>query len=496
MDYQLEKKYILDLWTQKPKVATVIVRSKHPDLYEHINREQFGNSFSEKVWRWLYGDPQPCGHCQSATKFLDFRQGYARFCSSKCVANSSIVNEKKKHTNKQRYGVEHFSSTEQYKQKFQQTCLDRYGVSNPGQITNLVQQRSRKKQLTFFNQLLKIISEFSIPNFDFDDYTNVRDKELSWTCVGCGSIFTSSIFGKIPKCQNCYPTGNFGGQSSIEKDLLSEIRKFYSGEIIENSRDIISPKEIDIYFPKEKLAIEVNGIYWHNDSKLDPLYHQRKFHLYNDLGIRLLMITDYEWAKNRELICRMIKHRLEITKERIHTRHCDVRQIHHDLAKSFLETNHIHGHSKASVCYGLYSNDLLLAVITCIDGSRFNKKNSNIEIVRLAFGDYHVPGALGKFIKAVKKDFPNSQITTYADLRYGNGNVYNNNGFVETHTTKPGYWYFLNGTMYHRLSWTKKKLVKMGYSADKTEMEIMQELGALRIYDCGHKHFILKVQNV
>jgi hypothetical protein len=475
-------------------VATVIVRSKHPDLYAYINN-QSGNSFSEKAWRWVYGPPDLCEHCQSPTKFLDFARGYAKFCSTKCTANSDVVRTKKKNTNKQRYGVEHFASTDQYKQQFQQTCLERYGVSNPGQIVSLKQQRGRKKQLTYFNQLLQIISEFSIPNFKFADYTHVRDKELSWTCTKCQSIFTSNIFGKIPKCQICYPTGNFGAQSSIEKDILTEVRKFYSGEIVENSREIISPKELDIYFPNEKFAIEVNGIYWHSDRHLDPEYHQQKFQLCHDKGIRLLMITDYEWATNQELICRMIKHRLGASAAKIHARQCQVRKISSVQCKSFLETNHIHGHSKASVCYGLFMGNLLVAAVTCMNGSRFNKKNSNIEIVRLAFGDYHIPGALGKFLKVIQQDFPNTPITTYADLRYGDGNVYNNNNFVETHITKPGYWYFLNGDMYHRLSWTKKKLVKMGYSADKTELEIMQQLGALRIYDCGHKHFILGKQD-
>jgi len=467
------------------------LKSRQPLLYAKIN-ELSGGSLSEKAWRWVNDTPSVCGYCQNSTKFLDFGRGYAKFCSRKCTANSKTVAEKKKNTNKQRYGVDHFSSTVEYKERVRQTCSDRYGVINPGQIDRLKTQRGRNKQLTFFNQLLATISEFATPNFEFTEYTHVRDKELAWTCVSCQTVFASNIFGKIPRCQTCYPTGNFGGQSSIEKDILSEIRKFYSGQIIENSRKIISPKELDLYFPKENFAIEVNGVYWHSEDRLEPNYHQQKYQQCADKGIKLLMVTDCEWAEKRELICRMIKHRLGITDVRIHARKCQVKKIHHRLAKSFLEKNHIHGHSRASICYGLYHNDSLLAVLTCMKGSRFNKKNSNIEIIRLAFDEYHVPGALGKFIRAIQQEHPNLDITTYADLRYGTGDVYTNNNFTQSHITKPGYWYFLNGVMYHRLSWTKKKLISLGNDPDKSESEIMRDMGALRIYDCGHKHFILR----
>lgn len=69
---------------------------------------------------------------------------------------------------------------------------------------------------------------------------------------------------------------------------------------------------------------------------------------------------------------------------------------------------------------------------------------------------------------------------------------YVKNGFTETHVTSPGYWYFLNDKMYHRLSWTKKKLVALGFDQKLSESDIMCELGALKIYDCGHRHFILE----
>ena len=66
------------------------------------------------------------------------------------------------------------------------------------------------------------------------------------------------------------------------------------------------------------------------------------------------------------------------------------------------------------------------------------------------------------------------------------------NGFKLVNITKPGYWYYIDGKMYHRLSFTKKKLVEQGYSKNNTEFEIMNKRGALRFWDCGVKKYELQ----
>ena len=54
------------------------------------------------------------------------------------------------------------------------------------------------------------------------------------------------------------------------------------------------------------------------------------------------------------------------------------------------------------------------------------------------------------------------------------------------HTTKPNYWYIIKNKRYHRYSFNKQKLIKMGYDKNKTEFEIMNEnFKFLRIYDSG-----------
>ena len=249
MDYVLAKDYVLTVWTEKPKQAKRVVREEWLQLHELLNTYN-GKNLSEKAYRFFNDMPDGrlCENCGQPAVFLDFRRGYTDFCGVKCMSTSPRIQNQKKKTITAKYGVSHFSKTDEYKRKFISTCQQRYGVNNPGQIVTLKESRSRAKQLTYFNSLMIELAEISVPKFTFDKYTYVRDSDLPWQCVKCENEFTSSIFGKLPKCPNCFKVYKAGAQSSIELDMLAEIRKFYDGAILENSRAIIAPQELYIYF--------------------------------------------------------------------------------------------------------------------------------------------------------------------------------------------------------------------------------------------------------
>jgi hypothetical protein len=488
MDYQSEKKYIQETWETSPRQASHYVKKHNSDLFSRI-RQLSDRSFSECCWIFVYGPAHTCETCGNIAKYLDFRRGYTRFCSTRCTANSSAVMQQKRKTVFEKHGVDHFSKTTEYRTKFEKTLQERYGVSNPGQIESLKSMRSRKKQETYFHSIFDKMAEFAVPDFTFDEYTSVRDTSLRWKCVSCGDVFESCVYYKLPKCPTCYPTARFGGQSLIEKEILEAVRLFYTGEIVCNSRELIPPREIDIYFPAEKLAIEVNGIYWH--SKYDERYHREKFDACQATGIRLLMITDCDWQDKRDLVLAMIRHRLGISARRVYARQCRVVTLTKKEGADFFNTHHISGNSAAGEYHGLVYEGDIVGAISCSPRNRFNKNESAVEIIRLAFSDSVVGGA-SRLIKHLRKKYK-KPIISYADLRYGTGEVYKAAGMSLVKLTDPGYWYFINGKRYHRLSWTKKKLVGMGYEKNKTEYQIMTEdLKALRYYDCGHALFRLE----
>lgn len=83
--------------------------------------------------------------------------------------------------------------------------------------------------------------------------------------------------------------------SSYEYEIESFISTFYSGECIRNTRDIISPLELDLYYPEKKIAIEFNGDYWHSDEFKSDSYHYDKFKKCYDLDIVLVSIFESRW---------------------------------------------------------------------------------------------------------------------------------------------------------------------------------------------------------
>lgn len=483
------------MWKTQPKQATHKIKTWNKPLFDIIS-VCHGRSFSEKCWVWINTVVRPGNiprcYCENLNRYLDFRRGYTTYCGVKCQANAPEIQGSKKSTTLLKYGADHYSKTSDYREKFKQTMLSKYGVENPGQIEELKGKRARNKQLTFFNSVLNAVSNDYTPMFEFCDYTHLRDKNLEWKCNRCENVFKSNLLNKLPLCVNCYPKQYFCGKSVLEKEILGEIKKFYAGEILENVRSIISPKELDIYFPEKKFAIEINGIYWHSEEKVGSNYHQQKWISCNQHGVNLMMITDYEWREKRGLILEMIKHRLGIHNNRIGARKCTVEVISSATAKDFLNNHHMGGFSRGSNHLGLYYMGELCAVCTISARNRFHRNGNEIEIVRLAYSNANVVGAFGKLLKVIQNMYPGRNICSYVDLRYGSGLVYEKTGFKLAHITKPGYWYHIDGKLEHRLNWTKKKLVKNGHCPTMSEAEIMLTLGAVKIYDCGHKYMVLE----
>lgn len=105
--------------------------------------------------------------------------------------------------------------------------------------------------------------------------------------------------GRPRLCNKC----NFEFSSSrCEDDIREFIYTFYKETPKRNSRDIISPFELDLYYPEKKIAIEFNGDYWHSDEFKSNDYHYNKFRLCCGMGITLISIFESKWNCDREAI--------------------------------------------------------------------------------------------------------------------------------------------------------------------------------------------------
>lgn len=276
--------------------------------------------------------------------------------------------------------------------------------------------------------------------------------------------------------------------SKEENTLVEFIKNNYDGKIITSNRTILSGRELDIYLPDKKIAIEYNGLYshyyrpWESSKSLikDSKYHLSKTNECEKQGIQLLQIFSDEWKDKKLIVESIIKSKLNIN-ERVYARKCKIVEVDVHTKNIFLNNYHIQGEDKSKFKIGLEYDNKLISVMT-FTKSRFNK-NYEWELSRFCTRSEH--NVIGGFSKLLKyfRNIHSGSIISYADRRYSNGNVYAINGFILLHTNDPSYYYVdKNCLERHNRMKFQKKLIDAN---NCTEYERARQLGYNKIFDCG-----------
>ena len=104
-------------------------------------------------------------------------------------------------------------------------------------------------------------------------YKGVRER-VTVRCTEHDVVFEApadSLFAGYWGCPSCINNGKSKGEEEVAQYIESFGLKIERGR-----RDIIPPKELDIYIPEKNLAIEYNGIAFHNDKMKPRDYHRQK----------------------------------------------------------------------------------------------------------------------------------------------------------------------------------------------------------------------------
>lgn len=307
---------------------------------------------------------------------------------------------------------------------------------------------------------------------------------------------TNLLSGK--KCPYCNKTKTFSYQ---EKEILDFIKTFYTKKIIENDRTVLEGKELDLYFPEDKVAIEYDGLYWHGENNNpNKKYHLNKTNSCEKKSIHLIHIFENEWVNKKEIIKDKIKYILKgsYNLPKIYARKCIIKEINNDEKKKFLNYNHIQGSDRSSVKLGLFYKNTLVSVMTfCKPRISLGQKEKKFDYELSRFANsinYIVLGSFGKLFNYFSKNYSWNSIITYADRRFSTlinqNNIYCKNNFKFDHYSTISYWYFKvndESKFYHRYTFKKQNLTKYkNYNKDKTEYQIMKENSYDRIWDCGN----------
>ena len=297
------------------------------------------------------------------------------------------------------------------------------------------------------------------------------------------------------------PSCNCIGSSKAEDEVAAFVSTLTDSTLLRNVRDVIAPKELDIFLPEHNLAIEFNGSYWHHEAAKGKTYHQEKKLACLAAGIDLIHIYDFLWETRGDQLRDLIASRLADCKK-LFARKCTVQALTAEQTRVFCEANHVQGSTQASVKLGLYHAGELVGCFTA-GRSRFDKA-FDWEILRICFRKgYRVLGGAGKLLNHFTREHckAGDLVCSYTQLDWSSGRLYEALGFAEVRTTLPGYrWVHLTTkSVVARYRAQKSKLGKLlgsQYKKDETEVQNMERCGYVRVFDSGCKLFSTKVNAI
>lgn len=404
----------------------------------------------------------PKCYCGNKALFLtyDSNKRYSKYCSKSCgikdpSRNQKIkdskskldykeINNKRKQTMVELYGVEYNSQREDIKLRLSQPKVDTTYIDDPKWL--------RQEYIDKQRSLVDIAQELGVYYGIVSDYLLKHGFQIR--------------------------------RNSNYSLAEIEISNWLTSLGIEHQRSdysLIPPKEIDILIPG-KLAIEIDGLYWHSIDRI-PTNDDRIRHLNKTLScpIPLIHFTDQEWIEKQDIVKSMILSRLGLSK-RISARKCRIIEPTKIEVKTFLQENHIQGAIGYSQAIGLEYENQLVQIMT-FGKSRFNKKY-DYELLRFCSKiGTNVVGGGSKILSRFKEP-----LITYADRRFSEGNGYLKMGFDFSHSTGPGYFYTDGTRTWSRFKFQKHKLedILTKYDPNKTETENMLNNGYRIFYDCGN----------
>lgn len=504
-------------------------------------------------------EPPACPICGSPLKFRGRKSGYSQYCSMICMhkdpnyhkkvlKNGSPfsrqeVREKARQTCMEHYGVENSFLSEEVREKARRTCMDHYGVENPFMLRS-IQERCRKsfeetitkrhqkqwEELPFtepdWNAVkgTRSVSEAGIrknhPKLyeyimeNFPNGENFREKLWMYqnntttrpVCKICGKpvsfcsnsaeFFTYCSYTCSNRDPDKYGDNNIPGSGTSLELFIRNILDEYDISYTTNDRSILSGKELDIYLPDYKLAIECNGIYWHSSkSSKSKDYHYNKWKTCKEQGIQLLTVWEDQIKNKPSIVRNLILSRLGIYDKKIGARQCIIHDVTPKESRKFLNTHHLQGSVSGSVRLGLYhGNELIALMIFGRTRKSLGQKShdNTYELYRYCCkSGVHIQGGASKLFAQFLIDHPRCIVESFSSNDISDGTLYRVLGFVHAGEQKGTYWYInMKMERFHRYTFRKDVLIRNGADPNMTEFQITDGMGLFRIYDSGQQKWI------
>ena len=501
------KRQIINFLNEKYKGTTRFIKPKM--FIENFGKEPYDliestiswikEPFSLKVFCYINDilKEPTCKTCGKSVPFKCSELKFQTYCSIKCkFQDNETIQSIKRKTCMEKYGAINVLASDYGKEKMKKTFLEKYGMDNytkteeykerlkNGDIkTNYNGKKAGETMMRNHYHKLKEKYPNVIPMFKLEEYFGSGDYtiEYDWKCRKCKHLFKRCLnVNYSMECPKCNRHG-----TSIERFIHNYLHKRKISYSIRN-RKIIENKELDIYIPEKKIAIECNGLYWHSEKNKPKKYHLEKTENCEKIGIRLLQIFSDEIQFKMKATINRLNNIFNLNKIKIDSEKCELREVDSETTEKFLLKYHLEGPDNPTYRYGLYYKDRLLSVMTfekCkTEGLYKYSRFCTINGVEVINGDKKM---LDCFIREANP----KKIIAKACRRWNVGNHYEKLGFKFSNKSEPQYWYTDKSYLYrfHRFAFAKQLLPKKleNFDPNLSEKQNMEKNGFTRIYDCG-----------
>jgi len=302
-------------------------------------------------------------------------------------------------------------------------------------------------------------------------------------------------------------------QLSKQEDRIAALLRVFA-EVRQRDRALLRPRELDVYLPTHKLAIEYCGDYWHShgntqDEARDKHRHYKKYIDCRAQGVRLITLFETEWHHRTYAVKRLLRNAVGKARGRLMARKCELRQPTLQEARAFYERYHPQGGAGSGEHYGLYWRGKLVACMRFTFGA--NDRGSAVANRAWTLTRYatrvSVAGGASRLFKAFLREHTPTEVKSFSDNRFFDGGMYTQLGFVLEEETPPDYQVWSPKIGLRPKAHYQRRLIparllehKMDEVFDpdtdpRSESEMTYLMGARRIYDCGKKRWVWRRSN-
>jgi hypothetical protein len=301
--------------------------------------------------------------------------------------------------------------------------------------------------------------------------------------------------------------------SSHKSKGETEVFNFLSNLVSAESRNrvLLKPKELDIYLPEQKLAIEYCGEYHHivknkEDERANRRKHIEKYKACAEQGVRLITLWESEWKDRNYAIRRLLRNAVGKSKGKLMARKCELRKATSAEARAFYDRYHPQGGSGTGEHYALFWKGKMVACMRFVLGA--NDRGAAAKKRVWTLGRYAtritVAGAASRLFQAFLKEHNPPEVKSFSDNRMFSGGMYEQLGFTLEEDVGEDYVVWspkigIRPKPHYQRRVLPKRLEEHGVddtfdpeTDTRTEADMTYLMGCGRLYDCGKKRWVWK----